>query len=835
MENFENKELKLAQEFVLYTHKNIFLTGKAGTGKTTFLKNLKLYCPKRMVVVAPTGVAAINAGGVTIHSFFQLPFSPFISAYTTISENSKNEQTDNSAYTYKLSRNKIKLIQSLDLLVIDEISMVRADLLDAVDDVLRKYRHTDKPFGGVQLLMIGDLHQLAPVVKEDEWNILRDFYDSAFFFSSKALQKTELVTIELKHIYRQSDETFISLLGEIRENKVSQKSIELLNSRYEPDFNLNENEGYITLTTHNANAQEINDEKLKKIKLRSKKFKAKIKDDFPEYMYPTEYELELKVGAQVMFVKNDSSFEKLYYNGKIGIITKFVEDLIVVKCDNQDEIYVKTEMWENVRYTLNNETKEIDEEVIGSFEQYPLKLAWAITVHKSQGLTFEKAIIDVNAAFAFGQVYVALSRCKSLEGLVLISKIPSSAIKTDSTISRFNENAAENAPDQEKLQDSKLIYQQNLILEQFDFLNLKKRYFSVKKIYTENILRFGEGFVKIFEEITAQAQSEIFDVNDKFIKQLNYLFNTNKEELPENSEQILDRIAKASKYYIEKFNFIFISKFKSLYFDCDNKEISNEMDNAINRFELELKLKLGAMQASVEKFETLKYLRALSDTEVDFKSEFNRPTVYSSHTENKNLFAELNAWRKSLAEDSGIDVYKILPYKTLRELVEKLPQNLTELGKIKGIGKVKLKQFGDDILDIIYEYCERNNIKRAEPVEEIISKTKAKKKQAEKLIKEPKKDTKTISFELFKQGKSIEEIAEERSLVFSTIFGHLSHFVLKGELEITELVEQVRLDKIVNFIEEQENLNLRDLVEKSNYEFNYNELKLIIACKEKFE
>lgn len=828
MEDFDNKDLKLAEEYVLYTNKNVFLTGKAGTGKTTFLKKIKSISPKRMVVVAPTGVAAINAGGVTIHSFFQLPFSPFIPNYNSVFSDSKNGK---SIYTHKLNKNKIKLIQSLDLLIIDEISMVRADLLDAIDEVLRKYRYNDKAFGGVQLLMIGDLHQLAPVVKENEWHMVRDFYDSVFFFSSIALKKTDFVTVELKHIYRQSDEVFISLLGEIRENNVSQKSVELLNSRYKPDFNLNENEGYITLTTHNAFAQEINDKKLAQIQLRYKKFTAKVKNDFPEYMYPTENKLELKVGAQVMFVKNDSSYEKLYYNGKIGSVTKFDNDSIVVECENQEEIYVKTEIWENVRYILNRETKEIEEEVVGSFEQYPLKLAWAITVHKSQGLTFEKAIIDVNAAFAFGQVYVALSRCKSLEGLVLISKIPNSAIKTDSTISKFNKNASENAPNIENLQNSKLIYQQNLILEQFDFLNLKKRYYTVRKIYNENILRFGEGFVKMFDEMTAEAQNQIFDVNDKFIQQLKYLFNTN--ELPESSEQILDRVSKASKYYIDKFNSIFISKFTNSYFDCDNKDVNNEMDKAIEKLELELSLKSALMQVAIKKFETLKYLRTLSDTEIDFKPKFNRKTIYSSNTNNRNLFAELNAWRKSLAEDLGIDVYKILPYKTLQELVEKLPQNYAELAKIKGLGKVKIKQFGDDILDIIDEYCEENNIIREKPkIEEYISKKKAKKSQQEKLIKETKKDTKAISFELFKQGKTIEEIAEERAFVISTIFGHLAHYVLKGELEITELIEQERLDKIMDFIQREEKRSLRDLVENSNYEFNYNELRLIIAYEE---
>ncbi len=832
MQTIENKELLLAQEFVSFTNRNIFLTGKAGTGKTTFLRNLKTFCPKRMIVVAPTGVAAINAGGVTIHSFFQLPFSPFIQGFSQAS-NSKNESDSQASYSFKLSRNKIKIIRSLDLLVIDEISMVRADLLDAVNEVLKKYRRSNKPFGGVQLLMIGDLHQLAPVVKEDEWLMLKDYYNSAFFFSSIALQKTDFVSIELKHIYRQSDKIFINLLGEIRNNKLTQDSIELLNSRYIPNFRPDENHGYITLTTHNATAQLINDNKLADIKLKSKIFNANVKNDFPEYLYPTEKELELKVGAQVMFIKNDSSLEKRYYNGKIAIITEFGKDFIIVEADDE-EIFVKTEKWENVKYSLNESTKEIDEEVIGSFEQFPLKLAWAITVHKSQGLTFEKAVIDVNAAFAFGQVYVALSRCKSLEGLVLISKIPPSAIKTDSTISEFNKNAEENAPDAEKLNSSKLIYQQNLIYEQFDFQTIKKNYFFIRKVYNENISKFGDGFVNMFEEISKRSQAEIFEVNDKFNLQLNYLFQS--KILPEESDLIIDRISKASKYFIEKINDIFVSKFTSSYFDCDNKEINNEIDKAIEKFELELKIKLASMEVSSVKFDTVKYLRTVANTEIDFKSKFNRKTVYIKHEDFQHgaLYAELNAWRKSLADDAGIDVYKVLPYKTLSELVEKMPQNIYQLSKIQGIGKVKIKQFGEEILDIIDDYCKKNNIVRETfPEEENPNfKRSTKKRQKEKLLKEPQKDTKTISFELFKQGKSIFEISQERGFVESTIMGHLSYFVLRGELEIEKIIETERLEKIRNFIAKQENRNLRDLVQNSNFEFNYNELRLVISVEE---
>lgn len=816
----DNNQLILAQQFVQFTNKNIFLTGKAGTGKTTFLRNLKYSTPKRMIIVAPTGVAAINAGGVTIHSFFQLAFAPFIPGFDHKPGFDKKSNDDKSRFAHKLNRNKIKLIQSIDLLVIDEISMVRADLLDAVDDVLRRYRHNDKPFGGVQLLMIGDLHQLAPVVKDDEWNFMREYYKSAYFFSSLALQKTDFTTIELKHIYRQEDETFIRVLGEIRENRLSPSSAELLNSRYIPGFNPNENEGYITLTTHNNSAATINDRKLTELKAKPRLFKAYIKGDFPEFMFPTELELELKIGAQVMFIKNDSSFDKLYYNGKIGKITRFEDDLIFVQCeDDYEEIAVKHDVWENVKYSLNESTKEVEEDVAGSFEQYPLKLAWAITVHKSQGLTFEKAVIDVNAAFAFGQVYVALSRCKTLEGLVLISRITPSGIKTDSTIQQFNQNAIDNEPDEEKLTEYKIKFQQDLIFEQFDFLHVKKLFYYLRKTFNENQSKFDSGFVAMFDEISKRATSEIFEVNDKFVLQLKYFFQQNIQ--PQENEQLQDRIKKASLYYIEKIESVFSRKFSSVYFDSDNKEIKKEIAEIITKLELAITLKINSLSLSLQGFDAIKYLKSVADTEIDFSPKFNKKTVFlkgeGGDISNKELYADLNAWRKSIADDSNSPVYMVLPQNTLKELIEKLPANIKQLSKIKGLGKVKLQQYGEDILEIIDSYCERAGIEREESVIEEL-----------KPKKTPKVDTKLISLELFRQGKSIEQIADERGYVDSTIFGHLTHFVLTGEIDAEVLLPSERIQEIKNYIADKNTVSLRDLVVESEGKYNYNELRFIL-------
>ncbi|WP_349832861.1 ATP-dependent DNA helicase, partial [Bacteroides fragilis] len=439
----ENHEIELAWQVIENTGTHLFLTGKAGTGKTTFLRRLKELTPKRMVVVAPTGIAAINAGGVTIHSFFQLNFAPYIP-----------ESTFNSAQQgfHKFGKEKINIIRSMDLLVIDEISMVRADQLDAIDAVLRRYRDRSKPFGGVQLLMIGDLQQLAPVVKEEDWSLLSSYYDTAFFFGSHSLKETEYITIELKKVYRQSDTEFVGLLNKIREKEADDAVLEELNKRYLPGFRPREEEGYIRLTTHNYQAQQYNDRQLLSLSGRAFSFQAKVEGTFPESAYPADEMLTVKEGAQIMFIKNDSSGEHRYYNGMIGLVTAVSKDGIRVKGNGESQDFLlETEEWTNSKYSLNPQTKEITEEVEGTFRQYPIRLAWAITIHKSQGLTFERAIIDANASFAHGQVYVALSRCKSLQGLVLSSPLRRESIISDDTIDEFTRNAGEMTPDKHKL------------------------------------------------------------------------------------------------------------------------------------------------------------------------------------------------------------------------------------------------------------------------------------------------------------------------------------------------------------------------------------------------
>ncbi len=497
-----NPQIELAFDYVQHTNKNIFLTGKAGTGKTTFLHRVKKEIVKRSVVVAPTGVAAINAKGMTIHSMFQLPFGSFLP-----------NQVNDPSRQRRFTRTKINLIKSLDLLIIDEISMVRSDLLDAIDDVLRRYKNPTQPFGGVQLLMIGDLHQLPPVVKDQEWDTLREHYQTPYFFGSLALQKTQTITIELKHIYRQSDRFFIDLLNKVRNNQLDTEVLKAINSRYIPNFKPTENDSYITLTSHNRVANEINQSRLKSINNPLYQFSAKIEKDFPRHIFPTEENLEFKVGAQVVFIKNDTSFEKRYYNGKIGKIIRISDGDIFVKCDDDESsILVSPVNWDNVKFSLDEKTKQVSEEIIGTFTQYPLKLAWAITIHKSQGLTFEKAIIDAQSAFAHGQVYVALSRCKSFEGIVLRSKIGFSSVKTDRVVRQYSDEASKNEPDEAALAKAKRDYQQVLLRELFDFQEIDRAAKGLNRVFMDNESKYATSPMPEFRKLVVQLETDIFAI-----------------------------------------------------------------------------------------------------------------------------------------------------------------------------------------------------------------------------------------------------------------------------------------------------------------------------------
>ena len=537
----QNSELRTAWDFVEHTGRSIFLTGKAGTGKTTFLKTVVQRSSKRCIVVAPTGVAAINAGGQTIHSFFQLPFTPFVPAAL-----SSPRDTRGGRGRFDFGREKRKIISSLDLLIIDEISMVRSDLLDAIDDVLRRYRDRYKPFGGVQLLMIGDLGQLTPVVTPEDEKVLGPYYDTPYFFGSKALARTEYVTIQLEHVYRQQDATFLTLLNHIREGHPTADDIQLLNSRCKPAFIPRPKEGYIRLTTHNQLASHYNESELQKLTGRAFLYHAKIEGTFPEISFPTAETLMLKVGAQVMFIKNDPSASHRYYNGRIGHVTYADATKVLVLCPDDDKaIEVEPLAWENTRYTLNPTTREIETDVQGTFRQLPLRLAWAITIHKSQGLTFERAIIDASLSFAPGQVYVALSRCKTLEGLVLASRIEPQAIISDQRVDAYIERQeAEARRSIQQLPTLKDDYYRHLLMELFDFKDIQ-----YKEEYLARLLM--EYFYHSFTDVTEQHKRVLEgyrrQVTDVAVKWQGLLQQMTVIQLQEAG--FLERVKRSAAYF----------------------------------------------------------------------------------------------------------------------------------------------------------------------------------------------------------------------------------------------------------------------------------------------
>lgn len=801
----QNSQLDLAFNFVQYTDKNIFLTGKAGTGKTTFLHELKKTSHKRMAVVAPTGVAAINAGGVTINSFFQLPFGPYIPGNT-----SKPEQK-------RFNKDKINLIKSLDLLVIDEISMVRADTLDQIDEVLKRFKDHIKPFGGVQLLMIGDLHQLSPVVKDEDWMILKDYYPNLFFFSSKALGLTHPISIELKHIYRQVDTHFIDLLNSVRQNQIDENVLKKLNQRYIPDFNPKDEEGYITLTTHNKSAQEINDKKLHELQTPLCRFNAIVQDEFPEYSYPTLAELELKKGAQVMFVKNDPSRERLFFNGKIGIVTKISEEQILVKCPGDlSEICVNPLEWTNIKYELDTQSKEVKEKIIGTFNQFPLKLAWAITIHKSQGLTFEKAVIDANMAFAHGQVYVALSRCKSFEGMVLRSPISLNSVKTDGTVSEYTRNAKNNEPGEQDLNKSRISFQKALLYELFNFDGLKTSLFRLKKLAEDHYSILDPNMIENLNLIRNTADKDIYEVAEIFKKQLNHYLSENK--LPEANVDLQERVKKACNYFQGKIATVIYEGLLKLNTDTDNKAVQTSIIGILDDFYKETSIKTALMKACSEGFNTNIYLKTRANTEIDYKPVKNSVQSISTSRENSihpELYQSLRFWRDELAKEWGVPLYLVLAQKSILELVQTLPSNLIELESIKGLGKTRVKQYGMDVLEIINTYCENHGIERGAfelPIKE----------------KKVKTDTKIISFDLFKLGKTVAEIAVERGFTSSTIEGHLSHFIQSGDVSVFDLVSKIKVARIMAYIIQNPGSGTTETKNALGDDVSYGELRAVL-------
>lgn len=826
----DNRKLHLAEDYVCTTGCNVFLTGRAGTGKTTFLRSLNEKTGKRFIVTAPTGVAALNAGGVTLHSFFQIPLAPFVPG---------SESADHTG-RHRFNREKIKIIRSLDLLVIDEISMVRADVLDSVDKVLQRHRRNSLPFGGVQLLMIGDLHQLPPVVKEADWQILRDFYDSAYFFSSRALGRTELVSIELEHIYRQSDPAFIGLLNRVRDNRLDKPSLDALNSRCLPDFVPDDKEGYITLCSHNRKVEVINEARLKALPAASHVFEAEVAGDFPEYSYPTPARLELKVGAQVMFVRNDSSPEKLYYNGKIGKIVRIGEESVTVKCpEDKEAIIVEAVTWENIKYRLDSETKEIRAEKMGTFVQVPLKPAWAITIHKSQGLTFEKAVIDAGAAFAPGQVYVALSRCKSMEGLVLSSPISPAALKSDAVVCRFVDKARRATPSPAILQAARMTYQQRLLFDCFDFGRLRFRFNRLVGAVEGSGRLITVSGVDDIRDLMKRAEAEITVIGENFSRQLKGLFRPDR--LPEADEVIAGRLGKAAGYFGEKMQTILVEGLKDFRVETDNKEIAGRIRDARRELDRELAVKRAAVASCGSGFSIDGYLRAVATAEIDFeqaKAPRESQVEYGeADVAYGELFRILKDWRAEQAAEEGLPHYRILHQRILVQIAVNLPDTLTALLKIRGIGKRTAAKYGEALVKLVAAYRQKHGITEVE-----LPPTPAAGENGEgKGGKPPRTNTRQISLDMFEEGLSIERIAEERGLVVSTVEGHLAEFVRSGELDINRLLLPEKQKAIAEKLGEFEDEGFKEIKLALGDGYTYGEIRMMhahlrfLAKKEKGE
>jgi len=642
-----------------------------------------------------------------------------------------------------------------------------------------------------------------------------------YFFDSKALQQTNPISIELKHIYRQSDEHFINILGKIRNNIADKATLDALNKRYLPDFKPKDEEGYIILTTHNATAQDINKQKLSQLKTMASSFNADIDGDFPSYNFPTEENLELKVGAQVMFVKNDSKREKLFYNGKIGKIKSIEDDIIYVKsADDNTLIPVEKETWHNVKYSLNDETKEINENVIGSFKQYPLKLAWAITIHKSQGLTFDKAIIDAGAAFAFGQVYVALSRCRSFDGLVLRSPITPQCIKNDRFVADYTEDINRNMPGSQQLLEAKINFQHDLLVELFTFSDIQRRFFRLKKVFNENANILHNSVIGEMKQIETNLITDIFEVADKFNRQLSQLLLP--DVIPESDASVKGRVQKASTYFIKKLDDIFYIQFKNILSDTDNKVINKTINEDIDNLQKEAFIKLACLKDSEKGFNAITYIKTKANADIDYKpasikKQLKEDVFDYKNIPNPELYSLLKHWRQSLANEMNVPVFMILPQKSLAKLLVDLPATKAALLKIKGIGKIKANQFGNEILEIINEYCLEKGIEREPAVAE-----------KPKLAKSLKESTHSISFKLFKEGKTVKEIAALQHFAESTIEGHLARYVGTGEIEVYRLVDKDKVKTICRFLENTQVTSLSDAKMALGKSVSYSELRFVL-------
>lgn len=761
----KDERFTLAERYVEETGVSVFLTGKAGTGKTTFLKEIVRQTSKRFAVVAPTGVAAINAGGVTIHSFFQLPLCPYLPDVKELVTEYQMPERMRS-----LRKERVRILRTLDLLIIDEISMVRADILDAINDTLKRYRRNDRPFGGVQLLMIGDIQQLPPVVKESERPYMEQVYSSPFFFNSKVLQRLPFVTVELEKVHRQSDRLFLDILNEVRSGMPGDAALNELNKRLFPGFVPPEDERWIRLTTHNAQADSVNEAKMNALETEEATFEAQIEGIFPENAYPAETRLRLREGAQVMFVRNDTSGEGRYYNGKIATVKK-VKPALIVEDESGESIEVNTERWENIRYGLNEESGEIEGIVEGTFEQVPLRPAWAVTIHKSQGLTFDQVIIDAGAAFSFGQVYVALSRCRTLEGIILTTPITRRCTFTSDEVSTFESSREPAEEARLKLPAMANEYFTSTLCEAFDLQRLRYLYNRVNRIYQVNLSNLYPDQAGRFNTVGAGNAAQVggmFDSSDgsgksapqpfegirslsdtaqKFQKQIRYIAASIHSGAPDDFPLLRERVTKACEYFTTQFRPLASFAAPLTLVEIDDKEVRKAFKAASEEFLAELRFRMTLYETILsEGFSTKAYHKLKTDNELSdarslkalVRSLISTPEKASASKESiqqaqrpdavgepvepsalrqvrepdgesatytgsihPELAQALVDWRREKYQKDNVPAFMILHQKTLLAIADLAPTTKEELLSVKGFGKSKCEKYGEEILEII--------------------------------------------------------------------------------------------------------------------------------------
>lgn len=818
-----NEKFEEVLNFINNTNENIFLTGKAGTGKTTLLKYIKTKTHKRIAVIAPTGVAAINAGGSTIHSFFQFNFGAFIPV-----TNTKNEVDISKSFknNFNYRRQKLAIIKNLELLVIDEVSMVRADMMDQIDVTLRNIRKNFKEsFGGIQVLLIGDMFQLPPVVKNDEFDSLKKIYESFYFFNSKVIQSHFPIYIELNKIYRQKEQQFVDILNAVRTNTVSNEILNELNKKFDANILKSEFEKCITLTTHNTKADKINEEALKSLNTKEFKFKAKIKGLFNESAYPVDEELKLKVGAKVMFLKNNT--EKNYYNGKIGYVTSVKDDFVFVKCEEDyNEIKVEAEVWNNITFELNEQTKAIEEKILGSYSQLPLRMAWAVTIHKSQGLSFDKVIIDAAEAFTAGQVYVALSRCRSLEGLKLSSKIRREVLFNDEKIINFSKKKLDDKNITDLYKASEKKYFERLLLQLFNFTDINNSFTELKSIiyfHKRNLNAEHENWLNNFNE----SFNKETEVATKFSLQLqNLIIQTNQI----NDNAITERLIKSANYF-DVCLMALLKQLKANTIYTESTETAEEINELINElFELifEKRTYINTLTHGFNHNKLIKAKLSIIFPDDHINIYVAKKKAKTNETiKNNTLYQKLTDLRNKLCNELNLPVFRVANSKTLKELSERMPSNELELIKISGFGKAKINLFGQSFLEIINKYKVENDI---------ISEFNFSQIELDKKSKKPKNTkskgaTYETTLKLIESGMGLEEVSLVRKLNITTIEGHVAELIKEKLLDVNQFVNANRfliIEKII--IENPDLKTLNAIKEKLPEDFTYSEIKMALSA-----